>query len=157
MLAAGLLPLAGGGLVVGFGLSRMLSLSLGRLDPLLERAQEATAARDPALSRDLSQARVDLLQADLARRTLARLAPWALLAAVAASAAILVAAAIAWYLGGRSRVEQRALKPVAWALFLGNVANAVIAWNWFFIAPQVFATIVAVLLGYECFVKLPRQ
>src|SRR6059058_4923610 len=57
MLAAGLLPLAGGGLVVGFGLSRMLSLSLGRLDPLLERAQEATAARDPALSRDLSQAR----------------------------------------------------------------------------------------------------
>src|SRR6266851_5645006 len=36
MLAAGLLPLAGGGLVVGFGLSRMLSLSLGRLDPLLE-------------------------------------------------------------------------------------------------------------------------
>src|SRR2546429_396234 len=95
MLAAGLLPLAGGGLVAGFGLSRMLSLSLGRLDPLLERAQEATAARDPALSRDLSQARVDLLQADLARRTLARLAPWALLAAVVVSAALLAAAAVA--------------------------------------------------------------
>src|SRR5207302_10142436 len=80
MLAAGLLPLAGGSLVVGFGLSRMLSLSLGRLDPLLERAQ--AAARDPTLSRELSQARVDLLQAELARRSLARLAPWALLAAV---------------------------------------------------------------------------
>ncbi len=93
MLAAGLLPLAGGGLVVGFGLSRMLSLSLGRLDPLLERAQKA--ARDPALSRELSQARVDLLQAELARRSLARLAPWALLAAVGASAAFLVAAAVA--------------------------------------------------------------
>lgn len=66
----------------------------------------------------------------------------------------LVAAAIAWYLGGRSRVEQRALKPVAWVLFLGNVANAVIAWSWFFIAPQVFATVAAVLLGYECLVKL---
>ena len=93
MLAAGLLPLAGGGLVVGFGLSRMLSLSLGRLDPLLERAQKA--ARDPALSRELSQARVDLLQAELARRSLARLAPWALLAAIGASAALLVAAAMA--------------------------------------------------------------
>ena len=93
VLAAGLLPLAGGGLVVGFGLSRMLSLSLGRLDPLLERAQNA--ARDPVLSRELSQARADLLQAELARGSLARLAPWALLVAVGASAALLVAAAVA--------------------------------------------------------------
>src|SRR5689334_209985 len=93
MLAAGLLPLAGGGLVVGLGLSRMLSLSLSRLDPLLERAQDA--ARDPELSRDLSQARVDLLQAELARRSMARLAPWALFAAVAVSAALLAAAAAA--------------------------------------------------------------
>src|SRR5689334_7738719 len=92
MLAAGLLPLAGGGLVAGFGLSRMLSLSLGRLDPLLERAQGTV--RDPALSRELSRARVDLLQAELARRSLARLAPWALLAAVAATAALLAAAAV---------------------------------------------------------------
>jgi nitrogen fixation/metabolism regulation signal transduction histidine kinase len=92
MLAAGLLPLAGGGLVAAFGLSRMLSLSLGRLDPLLERAQGSV--RDPTLSRELSQARVDLLQAELARRSLARLAPWALLAAVAATAALLAAAAV---------------------------------------------------------------
>src|SRR5258706_13419532 len=76
MLAAGLLPLVGGGLVAGFGLSRMLSLSLGRLDPLLERAQ--AASHDPALARELSQARVDLLQAELGRRSLARLAPLAL-------------------------------------------------------------------------------
>src|SRR3954465_3514913 len=85
LLVAGLLPLAGGGLVAGFGLSRMLSLSLGRLDPLLERAQ---AAADPGLSRELAQARVDLLQAELARRSIARLAPWALLAAVGISAAL---------------------------------------------------------------------
>src|SRR5258708_34618525 len=60
MLPAGRLPPAAGGLVVGFGLSRMLSPSLGGLDPLLERAQEA--ARDPRLARELSQARVELLQ-----------------------------------------------------------------------------------------------
>src|SRR3954470_3794267 len=91
MLAAGLLPLVGGGLVAGFGLSRMLSLSLGRLDPLLERAQSAA---DPGLSRELAQARVDLLQAELARRSIARLAPWALVAAVGISAALLGAAAL---------------------------------------------------------------
>ena len=73
MLAAGLLPLLGGGLVAGLGLSRMLSLSLAPLDPLLERAQRT--APDPALARDLSQARLDLLQAELARRSLAHLAP----------------------------------------------------------------------------------
>jgi nitrogen fixation/metabolism regulation signal transduction histidine kinase len=93
MLAAGLLPLAGGGLVAGLGLSRMLSLSLAQLDPLLEHAQRTTL--DPALARDLSQARLDLLQADLARRSLARLAPWALLGAVAISAMVLAAAAVA--------------------------------------------------------------
>src|SRR5438105_8512118 len=92
MLAAGLLPLAGGGLAVGFGLSRMLSLSLGQLEPLLERAQKA--AGDPGLARELAEARVDLLQAELARHSLARLAPWALLVAVGASAALLAAAAV---------------------------------------------------------------
>src|SRR5947209_20031985 len=93
MLAAGLLPLAGGSLVVGFGLSRMLSLSLGRLDPLLERAQGA--ARDPDLSRELAQARLDLLQAELARRTLARLAPWALVTLVGVTGAVLAIASLA--------------------------------------------------------------
>lgn len=92
MLAAGLLPLAGGGLVAGFGLSRMLSLSLGRLDPLLEKAQRTA---DPALQRELAEARVDLLQAELARRSLSRLAPWAILAALAATAAVLAGAAFA--------------------------------------------------------------
>jgi len=106
MLAAGLLPLAGGGLVAGFGLSRMLSLSLGRLDPLLERAQGS--ARDPALAHELSQARVDLLQAELARRSLARRAPWALLAAVAVSAALLAAAAVALGRALSKPVEQLA-------------------------------------------------
>ena len=94
MLAAGLLPLLGGAALAGAGLSRMLSLSLGGLDPLLERAQKSTP--DAALSRELSQARVDLLQAELARRSLLRLAPWAVGAAVLVSSAVLIAAALAF-------------------------------------------------------------
>jgi two-component system nitrogen regulation sensor histidine kinase NtrY len=92
MLAAGLLPLLGGGLTAGFGLSRIFSLSLGRLEPLLERAQKA--AHDPALEHELSQARVDLLQAELARRSLAKLLPFALAVVVGLSAALLIAASM---------------------------------------------------------------
>jgi uncharacterized protein YndB with AHSA1/START domain len=62
----------------------------------------------------------------------------------------LATAAIAWYLGGLDRPRQRALAPIAWMLFLAYAANAVVAWTYFFIAPQVFATLVAVLLGYQC-------
>lgn len=68
---------------------------------------------------------------------------------------LLFSAAVAWYLGGRSRAEQRALQPIAWGLFLSQLAGTVIAWIWFFIAPQVFGTLVTVLLGYQCLVK-PR-
>lgn len=89
MLAAGLLPLAGGALVAGFGLSRMLSLSLSRLDPLLEKAEAAT--HDP----QLAEARLDLLQAELARRSIAKIAPWALFGAVGVTAALLALAAVA--------------------------------------------------------------
>jgi hypothetical protein len=71
-----------------------------------------------------------------------------------ASIFFLASAAIAWFLGGVSRSAQRTLKPVAWTLFLSHTAGAVVVWTWFFIVPQVFATLVAVLLGYECLVKL---
>jgi len=67
---------------------------------------------------------------------------------------LLFSAVVAWFLGGLGRRERLAMKPVAWTLFLSQVANMVLAWIWFFIAPQVFATAVAVLLGYECLVKL---
>lgn len=67
---------------------------------------------------------------------------------------LLASAYIAWYLGGLDRSRQRALAPIAWTLFLSHAANAVVAWTYFFIAPQVFATVLALLLGYQCLVKL---
>lgn len=63
---------------------------------------------------------------------------------------LLASAAIAWFLGGLEPQQQRAMKPIAWTLFLSHAAGAVIAWIWFFIAPQVFGTVLAVLLGYQC-------
>lgn len=66
----------------------------------------------------------------------------------------LASAAITWYLGGLDRARQRTVAPIAWTLFLSHAANAVVAWGYFFIVPQIFATVVAALLGYQCLVKL---
>ena len=59
-------------------------------------------------------------------------------------------AVLAWQLGGLAQRERRAFAPVAWALLAAYVANAVIAWVYFFPTPQIFATLVAVLLGIGC-------
>ncbi len=62
----------------------------------------------------------------------------------------LFSAILCWHLGGRSAAERRALAPVTWALFLSQVAGAVITWVYFFPVPIVCATLVAVLLGIGC-------
>jgi uncharacterized protein YndB with AHSA1/START domain len=68
----------------------------------------------------------------------------------------LASAAITWYLGGLDATAQRRLAPLAWTMFLSHAGSAVVAWIYFFVAPLVFATLVAVLLGYQCLVRLRR-
>ena len=68
----------------------------------------------------------------------------------------LLSAAIAWFLGGLGPREQRALAPLTWALFLSHAGGAVLAWAYFFSAPRVFATVIAALLGWQCW-KLLRS
>jgi hypothetical protein len=65
-------------------------------------------------------------------------------------------AAMTWFLGGLVRCEQRALAPLTWALFLSYLVNTVLSWTYFFPAPGIFSTLIAVLLGYEC-LKTLRQ
>jgi nitrogen fixation/metabolism regulation signal transduction histidine kinase len=98
LLAAGLAPLAAWGLLSSAIVQRALSLS-PPLAPLLERA-EAAAARpgsDPTLEAELRDARLNLAQAELARRALLRRVPGSLALALAASAAFLALGA--WALG----------------------------------------------------------
>ncbi|MDB4955084.1 MAG: hypothetical protein JWO36_2653 [Myxococcales bacterium] len=57
---------------------------------------------------------------------------------------------LTWHLGGLSARDRRALAPVTWALFATYVGNAVIGWVYFFPTPQIFSTIIAVLLGLGC-------
>jgi hypothetical protein len=63
---------------------------------------------------------------------------------------LLLSAGMAWFLGGLGPGERRAVRPLTWMLFLSHAAGAVLAWTYFFVAPGVFATAVALLLGWEC-------
>lgn len=96
MVGAGLLPLLGWGLVNHVLTGRVLALRVGHLDALLARAEErpGDSAADVELRQDLAAARVNLAQAELARRSLARLLPRTLLAALGASALLLAAVAL---------------------------------------------------------------
>jgi hypothetical protein len=67
-----------------------------------------------------------------------------------ASVFLLLLAFLAWDLGGKTASERRACAPLAWALFLASAGNAVIVWLLFFPVAQIFATLVAVLLGVGC-------
>lgn len=66
-----------------------------------------------------------------------------------ASIFLFLSAALTWYLGGLSPSARRALLPITWMLFLAQAAGAVLAWTYFFLAPQVFSTAIAGLLGFE--------
>lgn len=57
---------------------------------------------------------------------------------------------VAWFLGGKSRQERRALSPIAWALFASQVGGFVIAKRFLFPAPIVFCGVLVLFLGAGC-------
>jgi hypothetical protein len=60
---------------------------------------------------------------------------------------------VAWHLGGLGAKGRAALAPIAWAFFGSFVLIAVMSRVYFFIAPGVTATLIAVLLGLACIKK----
>src|SRR5262245_40285687 len=95
MLAAGLLPVAAWGALGQAALERFLSLSLEPLTLLLARADAELALRggDAGLREELRQAQLNLGQAELARGSLLRRAPWAFLGLALLSSLLLAGAA----------------------------------------------------------------
>lgn len=96
MLTLGLLPLAAWGLASHVLTARILAIRSTQLEQLLSRVDERLAAAPGAksLRDDLAAARLNLLQAELARRSLARLMPRLLAATMLVSAALLALAAL---------------------------------------------------------------
>ena len=117
MLGAGLLPLLVWGGASWALLDRVLSLSLAPLEDVLDRVDEALAGdpRTAPLATELTETRLHLGQAELARRSLRRLGPWGFVAVAAISAGILAVAALV--LGGAlsRRLERLARSIEAYA------------------------------------------
>lgn len=59
---------------------------------------------------------------------------------------LLFSAYFAWYVGGLSPDGRRTLASVLWAFAITYVVIAVLTWRYFFLAPGILATIVALLL-----------
>jgi hypothetical protein len=60
---------------------------------------------------------------------------------------LVYSAVLAWHLGGVSDDTRRALSPALWAFALSYAAIASITWRYFFIAPGVFSTAIALTLA----------
>jgi hypothetical protein len=69
---------------------------------------------------------------------------------ITGSVLFLFSAAVAWFIGGMKSGARAAMKPIIWAFFISYVLVAVISWIYFFIAPGITATIIAILLGMAC-------
>jgi hypothetical protein len=55
-----------------------------------------------------------------------------------------------WFLGGMSKSQRRAIAPMTWALFLAHVAALAIACTYFFLAPILLSSAIALLLATGC-------
>ncbi len=96
MVTLGLLPLLTWALASQGLTSRVLAVRTAQLDALLSRVDEqlATATTDPALRGEVAAARLNLVQAELARRSLSHLLPRLLVSTLLISGAILCLAAL---------------------------------------------------------------
>jgi hypothetical protein len=56
----------------------------------------------------------------------------------------------AWYMGGMSRADRRTFNPITSALVLAWGGGAVLAWEYFFAVPQIFSTVITVILLAGC-------
>jgi len=56
----------------------------------------------------------------------------------------------AWFVGGRSRADRRTFNPITWALVLAWVGSAALAWEYFFAVPQIFSTVITLILLAGC-------
>ena len=71
---------------------------------------------------------------------------------VAISVYLLAQAVVLWQLAAIARKDPLAVRPMIATFFVAFVANAFIAWRWFFFMPAVFAFAIAAVLAVA-FVK----
>lgn len=70
---------------------------------------------------------------------------------------MLFAAYAAWCAGAMTAASRPVLLPLAWGLFLAEVATTPVVFRYFFPAPMVFQTVVAALLGLGCILETRKR
>jgi hypothetical protein len=65
-----------------------------------------------------------------------------------ATAYLLFAAYLAWWLGRVAASNPRAIRPLAWTFFVLQVASIVLCWMYFLLPPVILSAFVAVCTGW---------
>jgi hypothetical protein len=55
-----------------------------------------------------------------------------------------------WYVGGLTPEDRRSFEPITWALVLAWAGGAVLAFTYFFTAPEIFSTVITLTLIGAC-------
>jgi hypothetical protein len=70
-----------------------------------------------------------------------------------ASVFLILSAIIAWELDKVRPESWQAVSVIAWALVAAHVANSILTWAYFFVAPGVMSTVVTILFGVGAWQK----
>jgi hypothetical protein len=57
-----------------------------------------------------------------------------------------------WYVGGLTPRDRRTFEPITWALVLAWAGGAVLAFAYFFTTPEIFSTVITLILIAACVV-----
>src|SRR5262252_8877053 len=124
VLLAGLVPVAAWGLLSALAARELFGFSLASLEQVLEHADlELEQSGSPSLRGEITQARLNLAQAEIARRSAARRLPYLLAALVGASA--LFAALSAGVIGRRLSKPIEQLTEGAMRLAQGELSHQI--------------------------------
>jgi hypothetical protein len=66
---------------------------------------------------------------------------------VSISMYLFVQACMLWYLAGVAKANAAGVRAIVAVFFIASIANAMLIWRYFFIAPLVFALAIALCLG----------
>jgi hypothetical protein len=69
------------------------------------------------------------------------------------TASLLLAAALAWHLGGLAQANPQAIGPMGWVLFAFSLVSLVLGRAYFFAGPIVISAVLALLLGWAAFIS----
>lgn len=73
------------------------------------------------------------------------------------TAALFLAAFLAWHLGGLARVNPQAIGMMGWVFFAFSFASLILSWVYFFAGPIIISALITVGLGWASWLVTPAK